>query len=140
MFDFQLRFFRLFLEFFKLASTMQFNNSQQTKKLVWATAKPSFDEIYAEDKQQNSSWFAARFLKLKSPYVPPPSFTTGNFSRDQDLWKTTPSPNTFLQWTNFPIYDFGNSNLISDLIEDSKFANEQTKLALEQSKPCRQMV
>uniref|UniRef100_A0A915MYM0 Uncharacterized protein n=1 Tax=Meloidogyne javanica TaxID=6303 RepID=A0A915MYM0_MELJA len=112
-----------------------FTTSQQPK-LVWATAKPSFDEIYTEDKQQNSPWFAAP----GSPYIPPPSFTSGNFSMDQDLWKATPSTNTFQQWSNSPIYDFGNSNLISDLIEDSKFAIEQTKLALEQSKLCRQMV
>ncbi|CAK5079745.1 unnamed protein product [Meloidogyne enterolobii] len=125
-----------------------FTTSQQPK-LVWATAKPSFDEIYTEDKQQSSPWFAApgiffhffmkKFVFSGSPYIPPPSFT-GNFSVDQDLWKTTPSANTFQQWTNTPIYDFGNSNLISDLIEDSKFAIEQTKLALEQSKLCRQMV
>uniref|UniRef100_A0A915LGR2 Uncharacterized protein n=1 Tax=Meloidogyne javanica TaxID=6303 RepID=A0A915LGR2_MELJA len=111
-----------------------FTTSQQPK-LVWATAKPSFDEIYTEDKQQNSPWYAAP----GSPYIPPPSFTSGNFSMDQDLWKATPSTNTFQQWSNSPIYDFGNANLISDLIEDSKFAIEQTKLALEQSKLCRQM-
>ncbi|CAK5079741.1 unnamed protein product [Meloidogyne enterolobii] len=110
--------------------------TSQHPKLVYASLKPSFDEIYTEDKQQNSSWFAAP----GSPYIPLPSFTGGNFSVDQDLWKTTPSTNTFQQWTNSPIYDFGNSNLISDLIEDSKFAIEQTKLALEQSKLCSQMV
>lgn len=114
---------------------------------------------------KNSPWFAAPGIFLYflffykkiivfsgSPYIPPPSFTSGNFSMDQgyfilifyysflDLWKATPSTNTFQQWSNSPIYDFGNSNLISDLIEDSKFAIEQTKLALEQSKLCRQMV
>ncbi|CAK5091971.1 unnamed protein product [Meloidogyne enterolobii] len=35
-----------------------FTASQQPK-FVWAPTKPSFEEIYAEDKQQNSPWFAA---------------------------------------------------------------------------------
>ncbi|CAK5079780.1 unnamed protein product [Meloidogyne enterolobii] len=33
--------------------------TSQHPKLVYASPKPSFDEIYTEDKQQNSLWFAA---------------------------------------------------------------------------------